>query len=359
MVGYGIVRTALFSSLPLLISLLSLPAQAADPLQVETDDGAWVLLQGGASARLERPGRKPVSLALPAGTEIRSLAPLQQGWLAAGTTAAAGGSRRLLLLRGQGDGARELAAPATSGRLCHGPVLLTRNGRLAGLVWLEGEGERQFAVRAAGWTGNDWAAAVTVAPPGPGSQLALSGAVLADGSWLLAWSAQDGNDADIWSSRLQSGSWSAPQRVSRDNPVPDITPTLIAAGKGALLAWSRYDGDSYRLHRASFRNGRWHEAPTAGPPSSLYPKLLAGSASGRPRLLFLNARAERWDLEELDDAGQVLRRTAAAVEKRAAGERPVVLDGSEEVRFRWPTSSLKASPTPEVTSRWERSTEKP
>jgi hypothetical protein len=362
MVGYGIVRTAFLLSI---LVFSSLPAGAAiDPLQVETADGSWFLIQAGASARLELPAGKTVSVPLPAGTELRSLAPLAEGWLAAGTTAAAEGSRRLLLLRGDDRSARLIAAPATAGRLSHAPLLLSRDGRLAGLAWLEGEGERRFAVRAARWTGRGWAAAVTVAPPGSGSQLALTGAVLADGSWLLAWSAQDGNDADIWWSRLQAGSWSTPQRVSRDNAVPDITPSLVAAGKGALIAWSRYDGDSYRLHRARFRDDsrdgrqRWQEEAATGSPSTLYPKFLAGSAE-RPRLLFLNARAGSWELEELDATGRILRKAAAPGDRKTAGERPMVLDESQEVRFRWSLTSPKASPIPEVTSRWERSTEKP
>ncbi|HXT50156.1 MAG TPA: hypothetical protein VN811_03885, partial [Thermoanaerobaculia bacterium] len=189
---------------------------------------------------------------LPLGTSVDAFATTRGGWLAVGSKIVTGG-RELVLWSGgdgKGDGLTPplpLTLPAPPGRVGAVrafPVPLLRDGELVGLAWLEGEAADRFAVRAAAWDGGEWSEPQSVAPPGPGSQLALTGTVLADGSWLLAWSAFDGEDDEVvWSLRRGNGRWSAPAPVAAGNAVPDVTPTVRADGDGALLAWTRYDGN--------------------------------------------------------------------------------------------------------------------
>ena len=215
--------------------------------------------------------------------------------MAAGSAPDASGGRRLFLLRGDDRASRPLArAPGQAGRQRRGPVLLVDGGRLAGLAWLEGDDDRSFSVRAALWTGQRWQAPERVSFPGPGSQLALTGAVLADGSWLLAWSAFDGHDDEIVWSRRAGSAWQPVKRLYPDNSVPDITPALAAtADGGALIAWSRFDGHGYALRMARFprrrrplaRRARRRPRPARSTPPSSAAREAPLSGRRAPRLV--------------------------------------------------------------------------
>jgi len=333
-------RTAL--AMMALAALPALPATAA-PARPP------VLLSAAGEARLELPSGQRVTARLPEGATLDVTAPLggagsggATGWLAAGTQPAAGGSagRDLLLLTGDGQTVSTLPAPpGKTGSLRQEPLPLVESGQLAGLVWLEGESRRSFGVRFAAWNGAGWEEPEIIAPPGPGSQLALTAAHLRDGSWLLAWSAFDGHDDEIVWSHGRNGSWSRPQRVAADNNVPDITPALAAAGGGALLAWSRYDAGlgEYRVVVSRFEEGRWTEPVATGPAGSLYPTFEA-APSGTARLLYRLALPKGWELLEMDAAGRVSRRATVAA---AASTRPVVGESPEGVVFRWPAAGAE------------------
>jgi hypothetical protein len=163
--------------------------------------------------------------------------------------------------------------------------------------------------------------------------------VLADGSWLLAWSAFDGTaDEIVWSQRVGT-SWLPVRRLSAPNKVPDITPALTAtAGGGALIAWSRYDGHGYQLRMARFEHGGWLDEHVAGPSGSLYPAFLG--TSDRPRLLYLEAAARSWSVLDMDITGKVQAKASVASPSWSQS-RPVVEslgggnDGSGSVRLRW------------------------
>jgi hypothetical protein len=195
-------------------------------------------------------------------------------------------------------------------------------------------------VRAAAWTGTRWQAPERVSFPGPGSQLALTGAVLTDGSWLLAWSAFDGQDDEIVWSRRAAGAWQPVKRLYPDNSVPDITPALAAtADGGALIAWSRFDGHAYQLRMARFDragDGRWTGEHAAAPSGSLYPAFVGGT-----RLLYLTAVPRAWSVLDLDAAGRVLSRASIAAD--ATLDRPAVSFDGGQVRMRWPAAQRSAT----------------
>ena len=287
-----------------------------DPLQ----SGALVL-HGG---RLEMPGGRSVRLELPQRAEVSALAELDRGWITAGSAVGEDGRSTLFLISAEG------ALPAPAGqqgaqRRC--AIFFVENGALQGMAWLEGNDDRSLAVRSAEWNGHAWKAVEPISQPGPGSQIALAGAVLSDGSWLLAWSAYDGEDHEIvWARRTAQG-WSPARPVSKGNKVPDITPALAAAGSGALLAWSRYDGESYRLQIARFDANSWKDERPAAPSGSFHP-----SFQGL-YLLHRTAVPRAWSVLELSPSGKVLRRASAL---SALTERPVLSEDSEGgLRLRW------------------------
>ncbi len=315
-----------------------------EPLQALSSSGDGQLLTlvpTSAGARVELPGGQTVTAALPARATVSSFAALDGGWVAAGSAPDANGGRHLFLLRGDDRAAHSLPAPlGQTGRSRSGPMLLVDGGRLAGLAWLEGDGERAFAVRSALWTGSAWKAPERVSFPGPGSQLGLTGAVLADGSWLLAWSAFDGHDDEIvWSRRLGNGSdaWQPVKRLHPDNAVPDITPSLAAtADGGALIAWSRYDGHGYALRMARFARGAWGDEHAAAPTGSLYPTFL-----GAAKLLYLDVLdvlgagapgARGWSVLDLDPSGRAKARASVA----SALDRPAVRFSGGAAEMCWP-----------------------
>jgi hypothetical protein len=323
-----------------------------EPLQAFRDGEILTLVPAAkaGSARLELPGGRMLELALPNRAQVSSLAFTDAGWVAAGSVSEERGNQRLFLLTGNDKAAQPLPEPpGQKGAIRRKPILLVDGGRLAGLAWLEGNGDRSLAVRAAVWNGRRWQAPQAVSHPGPGSQLALTGGVLADGSWLLAWSAFDGTADEIVWSRRQGGQWLAAKRVSAPNAVPDITPALTAtSGGGALLAWSRYDGNSYQLRMARFEGGEWRGERPAGPSGSLYPAFVGGA--DHPRLLYLDAAPREWTLLDLDSQGRVKAKGSVSA---VSLDRPAVTLGNGEVRMRWP-SLERPSLEREIAARLER-----
>jgi hypothetical protein len=204
---------------------------------------------------------------------------------------------------------------------------------LVGLAWLEGESLERLGVWAAEWDGAAWRDAAPVAAPARGAQLALTGAVLADDSWLLAWSAFDGEDDEVvWSRRGDRG-WSAPAGLPGGEQVPDVTPAARADGDGALLVWSRFDRTSgeYLLVASRLAAGRW-----TAPRAVTGPGTLAPSWEGN-LLLFRDARHGAWVAGRLDDAVVA----AVAARHAPAGERPALLEGPGGPSLRLPSDAAR------------------
>jgi hypothetical protein len=310
-----------------------------EPIQAFRGGDALTLLPAEGGARIELPTGRRLQVALPERAEITAFVAIDGGWVAAGSAPDASGRRRLFLRRGDDSAAKPLAEPpAQAGRERRDPVLLVDGGKLAAIAWLEGDDDRSLSVRAAAWNGKRWLAPERVSFAGPGSQLALAGAVLTDGSWLLAWSAFDGNDDEIVWALHSGGAWRPVKRVYPDNAVPDVTPALTAtADGGALLAWSRFDGKGYALRMARFDragDGRWTDEHAAGASGSLYPTFLDGT-----RLLYLDAAAPRsWSLLDLDATGRVKAKASVV----STLERPVVTLAGGQVRMRWPAAKQSA-----------------
>ena len=327
--------------MPCAATLLAVSALHADSLQHGIGAGAVVLTIESSATRLDLGNGRAAVLDVDASFAGHDLAVAGDGWLVAGSRRGIDRRERLALLTGSGERRRELPAPSGQiARLRTMPVvlgadLLLAGGAGGGLAWLEGSNPSSFAVWAANWTGTAFEESRVVSPAGPGTQTALRGTTLADGSWLLVWTAFDGSDDEVMWSVCSGGEWSEPLRVAGDDAWPDITPTLVASGHGALLAWSRFDGGQYRLALASFEDGEWSVPKWLATGSGLYPELLRGVAE--PLLSYLEISeqgARRWVVAELD-AGE--RRVAQRARVRsAAAERPIVVaTGRDGVLLRW------------------------
>jgi hypothetical protein len=329
------------------LSLLLLGGTAALHAQSDSLQADGMVLSqaaAGDTARLELNRDQALRVELPPRGEVASLSSLgtslnTREWIAAGSFPDEDG-RRLFLRTGDRSGSKPLPEP--SGQRAverRSPVLLVENGTLAGLAWLEGDTGSSLAVRAAAWDGHAWRATETVSTPGPGSQTGLTGAVLADGSWLLAWSAVDGEDDEIVWSRRRGDGWTPVRQVSGNNHVPDVTPVLAPAGSGALLAWSRYDGEGYRLRTARFDGGNgWRDERPAAPVHTMYPSFVR--EGDHTWLVYLNARPRSWAVLELSRSGRPLRRASAL---SALDERPLVSeDAGGGLRLRWLSSQWEA-----------------
>ena len=330
-----------------LAPLLAALAGSAVPLAAA--ERAPALVSASGEARLELAAGRRIATKLPQGAELETTAALDTGWLAAGTQpVGTSEARDLLLLTGDGTKISTLPTPpGRTGMLRQGPLPLIGDGALAGLAWLEGDSRRTLGVRFAAWNGAGWDMPQTVAPPGPGSQLALTAARLADGSWLLAWSAFDGKDDEIVWTRGRNGSWSRPQRAAADNAVPDTTPALTAVQGGALLAWSRYDGNDYRVVTSRLRNGKWTRPETAAGAGTFYPTFET-AGSGKPLLLYRTADPQGWEALSVDAAGRPVRHASVAAGSAA---RPQITETSEGISFRWPAVQ---GPGVARTTLWER-----
>ncbi len=294
----------------LAFSLAPIHAQETS-LQVSFTGRSYVVVRGDGGYAVLEDGREPVMLASERGAVFDAAAALESGWLLAGHRAMENGEgRELVLLRGDDGRTEELPAPLTWPARVISPQPLVESGELIGLAWLEGSDPSALGVRAAVWNGAGFSAAEWVAPPIDGSQLALSGAVLADGSWLLVWSAFDGGDDEILWSRRDGSSWTAPARVHPENQVPDITPVVAATARGAIAAWSRYDGGVYRGRVMRFRaEDGWRDEERIGGPGSVFPFFVADDSTSRPLLVLREGIEGRWDLIEIGGSGEVRSRT--------------------------------------------------
>lgn len=333
--------------------LLLSPAGVVAAVQASWEGAVAMASRAGGEAVLTLPSGARVPLPLARDAALTSLALLGSGerWILAGDRPSAidGVGRELVILRGEGERVVEIPAPGwQDGRMRQGAVLLTEGERLAGMVWLEGAGSRSFAVQAAPWneaTGATvreagWGAPVTVAAPGPGSQLALTGAVLADGSWLVAWSAFDGTDDEIlWSRRLAgTESWSAPRRLGADNAVPDITPALVATEGGALAVWSRYDDGQYRLFRARFAGDGFAAPEALAESGTMHPAFLRlGPDPEALTLLYLHAQPRSWGVMAVGADGTPGVPVLVPIATAAERQRPVLRRFDDGVlHLTWP-----------------------
>jgi hypothetical protein len=322
------MRTARFAIV--VSALLSLAGQAG------AEAARPLLLPGQDGALLQLPSGERISLPVPQGAEIETALAIDEGWIAAGVRPDAAGRSEILLLTGDESTVTELPPPpGRASSLRRQPLPLIESGRLAGLLWLEGDSRTSFGVRFAAWNGTGWSAPQAVAAPGSGSQLALTATRLADGTWLAAWSAFDGTDDEIvWSRRGRDGAWSPARRAAAGNEVPDITPALTATRDGALLAWSRFESGEYRVVVSRFRHGAWSQPASAGPVGSLFPSF-EPAPEGRIWMLYRNAVPRGWTVAELDGQGLPVRRAAVETATTAA-ERPVVRTGTGGLVLEWP-----------------------
>jgi hypothetical protein len=256
---------------------------------------------------------------------------LAERTLRVGTLETAGGSE-LVLSWLEPAGVAAITPPVgRTARLRDEPVALARAGELSGLAWLEGATRQSYAVRYAPRSGESFGPIEEVAPPGPGSQLALTAAELADGRILLVWAGFDGQDDEIlFALRGAAGGWSAPARIDADDELPDITPAATATGEGALVAWSAFDGEDYRVAAARFDGERFRPARWIGPPASLYPAFEPGP--GEPLVVYRNARPRGWSIAELDRSGAVRRQAFVASDER---EPPAILERGATLRLGW------------------------
>ncbi|RMH19809.1 MAG: hypothetical protein D6696_09735 [Acidobacteria bacterium] len=325
----------------LLLALLALQAGAAaargEALKTHTLAGDVVLVRSDGGSWLESAGNRRL-LALDPGVELTSLAAAGEGWYAAGVGRSEEGPR-LVLLAGRGATARPLPAPATSAPWILSPVVLARRD-LEAVAWLEGESYERLAVKVAHRSEGRWQEAVTVAPPGAGSQLALSGAALPDGELILVWSAFDGEDDEIVFSRFRGRGWSAPARLAENNAVPDVTPHLRAIGDRVLVVWSRYDGNDYRINLARYRDGTFTPPRIIGGRGTVFPTLI--DDRGTPLVLYKTAVPRHWTVAELDASGAVARRASVP---RPSNARPIVeRTSSGDLLLRWPGTDLAGVP---------------
>ena len=346
------VRCTLLVALVMLVSVARVWAsdvlvlQRADPVSGEEvvlraeGDVVAVVWPGGAKTEVATGDGFVTSFAV-AGREGE-----KRFWVAGSRPASDSGARgelsldELFLLVGDEGAQRPLRLPGhTSGtaRARFEPVVLVANGTLVGLAWLEGSDPQRLEVWAAAVrspaadseesTDPVFERPVRVAAAARGTQTGLDGAVLDDGSWLLAWSAFDGQDDEIRVAVRTRGLWQAAQNLT-DNQVPDIRPRVATTTSGVAVAWSGFvreenaaaPSSGYRLHlaRRLLAVMVWdteelpalgaHRLSWSGPPSSR-------------RLLSYRSWPRQWSLAELDGTAQVTRTALIETDLR---ETPVV-----------------------------------
>lgn len=211
--------------------------------------GAGLTIQDGNSRR---------NLRLADGAWMQAIERLgERGWIATGTSDRLTG-RSLLLKIKNGSRVRTLTAPGQDrGSIAWWPLPMVHRSELVGLVWFEGDRMDRLAVVASRWLGDGWAQPAVISPPGVGSQAGLTATVLADGSWMLAWTRWDGEDDEVVWSLGDGKRFSRPLPVHPGNAVADILPSVLADGRGAIIAWSQERSNRYVLQMARFDGRGW------------------------------------------------------------------------------------------------------
>ena len=305
------LRPLLFTTLACLLGsvLPTAPAGAEGPRSVRTD--LHGLQESGVIGVAQDESVRTIAV----GPEVRAerLVATRGGWLLTATRDTRETPAALVLWTEDSSGnLRELPTPATAGRELRDPIpLLDRAGSLDGLVWLEGADPESLAIHHAAWTGAAWQEPVQLVGPGPGSQLALDGITLGDGSHLLVWARYDGDDDEIVWSRLDHEGFTEPRRVQPDNAVPDITPALVETDRGVLLAWSQYDGNDYRLRLARLVDGEWRLESTLPARGGVFPSWQRTPA-GDLHLVYRNGAESAWNVARVDGLGRLLGFTTIA-----------------------------------------------
>lgn len=316
----------------LALFLVASGSSAAELLQASAGENGLFAVQFGDQIRVGRVGEETIPIEAPRGADIYSLRSTVDGWVAGGSVPNDTGQLDLLLVQHVSDRLERLPNPDRGPAKLRGqPVVLVGSGRLVGLAWVEGDRQSDLQVWAASWNGNGWGDREAVSRPGPGSQLALAGAVLEDQSWLLVWTRFDGEDDETVSSTRAGGVWSTVERVHEDNQVPDITPALVALENGALAAWSWFDGSDYRLRTARFDGQKWLVNEPIGDKGSLYPSLVLTERGAQ--LLFQTVAPETWTVIEVDGTGEISR--TASLPKRGPSRPLLVGPIADEVRLVW------------------------
>ena len=316
-------------ALVLLVGTSRLAAQR-EAVQAPSGWGGLALVPTAVGYNLEGHERSLAELEVPTGTRLTAIDELDGGWIAAGDRLVADGGELVLLLSA-GGGSHQIDEPSGRFGFRQRATLLVSHGRLEGLAWLEGDGGEKNSVVVARRVGDLWAPSETVSPLSDQAQLALSGTVLGDGSFLLVWAAVDGDDEEIMWSRYGDSAWSEPARIHPDNSVPDIVPAVAAVHGGALVAWSQFDGKDYRLKIARFDGENWHDTEFSGEEGSLYPTVFGVGA--RVGFLYSTVSPRTWSLVQVNPSGRVVRRSGIA---RQVEPRPLVFEASEDrviIRF--------------------------
>ncbi len=287
-----------------LLLLSSSMSLAADVRLARGAGGAVVRSAEGAEIHLPLTNPRDLDLARGVGGQY---------WIAATEEASGGVRLRLFVGQATAEVGLPAAIPNPSGDstlLQLSPIWLTTAGHPV-LAWLEGHDIQRLSVRAATWTGKRWVHPRLVAPPAPGSQLALSGAVL-EGKPVLAWAAFDGKDDEILWSRWDGRRWTRAQRLTNDNRIPDVTPSLTVISGRLLASWARFDGDTYRVVVSDFDGTRWAAPRPLGLGATSAPRFVE-SANG-PILLARRTPPGSLVAYELDPQGAWSGRSASVVD---------------------------------------------
>jgi hypothetical protein len=317
--------------------------ETATELRQPTQSRSLLVLESAmGEARVERQGGGSQRIAVRKNELLTTIAETRSGWTAAGIKQVRHGTELVVISRGT-SGTRRLPTPEVQRHdLRLRPTLLVDDENMDGLAWLEGTDITSLSVRTAQRTGEEWSDVNVVAAPARGSQTGLVATALADGSWLLAWSAFDGNDDDILWSRGRGGQWSSARRVTQNDTLPDVTPTLIATGNGALLSWSRLINGEYQVVLARFDGTNWSPPSALGPRGSLDPRFVLRDDT--LHLIFRNAWPAGWTVADVAATGR-MQRIAILAGKQASS--PVLMRSvGDSVELQWPHQASK-------TQRWE------
>lgn len=318
-----------------------------------------IVLDGGKSWAVEGTGERAealVPLPMPDGDVVlHKVVEMAQGRLATGVEFGAqdgaddgaedgAATEKLLLMSTDGEAVERLPAPKQMhDAVTYAPTPVMKDGRLSGLVWIEGFAPNRTRVMASDWTGSGWSQPEPVSDFGAGTQIALDLVRLGDGSLLAVWAAFDGEDDEIvWARSKADGTWSTARPLTA-NAVPDVTPTLLATKNGAVVAWSGYDGKDYRIQLSALdlAADTWSAPTLLEGRGGVWPAFQAmGDAGDQAILTWRQAVPRTWMAAALD-GDQLLWTSAAPQPPAQLRGRPLAVMSKEDggMHLLWPIAS--------------------